>query len=422
MKPRPVAYIRKSGAEDPTGTFENQRDTVIRLAAARGDTLAGVADEVEAGRHPDYFTDFGISGGADEAHRPGYGSLLEEMTAGRISTVYVWNQSRIWREVEYFEGFRKLAISLGVAVVAPAGDLTSKALRATSRYTAVADAEHREATSDAMKASYARRRANGERAFGRVPYGYRREKVDGKYVDVVNDPEAIARVVDAYAETGSLNATSKRLNGAGIPSHLGRGWYPQAVAKIVEREAPSLREGRRGRGVRGDTRIRALSRLLWCPCGQVMSPTKMRMPDQTRWYCRVGAADATHNRPYGITERKVLPWIKNEAARLRLPSEVEMGSNAEYDDSEQRRGLEQMREAIGEDAYRLAVANLDATRAEHGDQARTVVDVPPGVDWSWTAEVLNTALRALFDHIQLGDDLMPVRAEWTVPEWRAAER
>jgi hypothetical protein len=311
-----------------------------------------------------------------------------------------------------------MARAVSVAVVTPAGDLTTGALRATSRYTAVADAEHREATSEAMIASYARRKARGEKAFGRVPYGYERRRVDGLLVDVA-DPDAIDRVVDTYVQTGSLNATCKWLNGAGLPSRMGGKWYPQAVAKVVDREAPHLRDQRRGRGVRGDTRVRILSRLLRCHCGQIMSPTKMRKG--TRWYCRAGAADAGHLRPFGITENKIMPWIVEEAARLRLPSEVEMDApGADYDDSEQRRGLRAMRDAIGEDAFTLAMASLDAKRAEHGEHEQVVAAVPPTLDWSWTIESINEWLRAAFEYVELGDDLRPVRAEWLVPEWRKA--
>jgi hypothetical protein len=50
--------------------------------------------------------------------------------------------------------------------------------------------------------------------------------------------------------------------------------------------------------------------------------------------------------------------------------------------------------------------------------ARHVVDVPR-LDWGWDPRMINTVLWSIFEYIQLGQDLMPVSAEWLVPEWRA---
>lgn len=104
---------------------------------------------------------------------------------------------------------------------------------------------------------------------------------------------------------------------------------------------------------------------------------------------------------------------------LRLPSEVEMDApSSDHDDSRERAGLESMRDAIGDDAYTLPIANLDAKRAERGERARIVQTVPPTLDWEWSVEAINNWLRAAFAYIELGSDMVPVRAEWNVPEWR----
>lgn len=44
------------------------------------------------------------------------------------------------------------------------------------------------------------------------------------------------------------------------------------------------------------------------------------------------------------------------------------------------------------------------------------------IDWdAWPVQKVNTILRAQFEYVQLGDDMRPGRAEWTVPEWRAGD-
>jgi hypothetical protein len=51
--------------------------------------------------------------------------------------------------------------------------------------------------------------------------------------------------------------------------------------------------------------------------------------------------------------------------------------------------------------------------------AEQTIAAIPAIDWAWSAESLNSALRALWDHVDLGDDLMPIRAVWNVPQWRS---
>jgi hypothetical protein len=52
------------------------------------------------------------------------------------------------------------------------------------------------------------------------------------------------------------------------------------------------------------------------------------------------------------------------------------------------------------------------------DAARIVVTVPDAVDWTQPPATINVVLRALWERVELGPDLMPVRFVWTVPEWR----
>jgi hypothetical protein len=54
------------------------------------------------------------------------------------------------------------------------------------------------------------------------------------------------------------------------------------------------------------------------------------------------------------------------------------------------------------------------------DFAERVVEVPGAVNWTQPTAVVNGVLRALWERIELGSDLLPKPDgfAWTVPEWR----
>ena len=118
-----------------------------------------------------------------------------------------------------------------------------------------------------------------------------------------------------------------------------------------------------------------------------------------------------------------MPWIREKADRvIDRAAQVTVDTEAaETDDSRERAALELVRGTIGEPAYLDAVARLDGAAEARGQRARIVHDVPPPVDWErWSTEDINTVLRVRFAHIELGLDLLPIRAEWRYPEWRRA--
>jgi hypothetical protein len=62
-----------------------------------------------------------------------------------------------------------------------------------------------------------------------------------------------------------------------------------------------------------------------------------------------------------------------------------------------------------------------ADELERLDAETHLVDVPPAIDWSWSPLQINTVLRALWERVDLGSDLLPTRFVWRVPEWRAPD-
>jgi hypothetical protein len=140
------------------------------------------------------------------------------------------------------------------------------------------------------------------------------------------------------------------------------------------------------------------------------------------YYCALGhAARSDHPHVY-ISERKLLPWVKEEAGRLRTPDrltvEVEADAERERHEAQRLRLVDQYELGhIDQDRY---LQHFDAITVALGrlDAQVSVVDVPD-LDWDAPTEDINEILRSIFQYVQLDRNLKPLRAEWTVPQWRA---
>jgi hypothetical protein len=147
--------------------------------------------------------------------------------------------------------------------------------------------------------------------------------------------------------------------------------------------------------------------------------------------CYKARDDSRHPKPFGIALSKLLPALRAESARLRVPiAGVEMAA----DDADKRATLDAQREGVG-DAYAAgAYGRVGSTDAKSRladrlsalddaldalDAAKVVVTVPDAVDWTKPPAVVNAVLRAMWERVELGPDLMPARFVWRVPEWRA---
>jgi hypothetical protein len=208
------------------------------------------------------------------------------------------------------------------------------------------------------------------------------------------------------------------LNAESWPTRFpGAVWDPTTVRHVVKRYAPELIPTRTRRGSK-TRQARLLTGLLVCRCGRTLT----HMPTQwgVRYYCLRGHHGA-HPNPYMVAESKLVPLIRTEAERLQLPEKVVV----EQETSRRRDGLDGRRARIidmveagtitrQEAEPRLAAIAEEMAAVEVTEQ---VVDVPR-LNWTWPAEEINRVLRMLFARIELGDDMLPRRYEWTVPEWR----
>jgi hypothetical protein len=341
--------------------------------------------------------------------------MMAEAAAGRVSAIYAYDQDRLARDLWIFAGLLRAADRNDFAIVTPAGDLTAEDRRDFVEMRGVMDGGELRKITKRNRAVRDRCMARGDR-YGAVPFGYARRtpKGDGsERVEVYKArPEAIARVVEAYRTEGTYQGAARRLNLEGFRSDRGNEWHSSTVRDTVRREAPELVKDVR-KGTRGPARKRYLAGLLRCPCGNTLTPGgALTWP---LYYCHAGQR-GRHAKPHHVAEKALMEWIRTEAARFRGPEAV-IVEGEEYDDSADRRALEALRGRIADGVIEAGIADLDAKRAAHGERIQSVQDVPAAIDWeSWTPEAVNRVLRAYWEHVELGADLLPVRAEWRLPE------
>ena len=407
---RAAGYLRRSVSRDPAReqSREAQESSVRRLAG-----------EAEL----DLFVDWGLSGG--KADRPGYQRLRAEIEADQVSTVFAYSLSRLGRSTVELLGFFELCEQHGTTVVTEA-DGSISAGTATGRMlltimAAVASFE-REATAERSAAAREIRRLRGDHQ-GPAPFGF---KVQGGHL-IANEDENVRVVIDAFRKTTSLTGATKWLNDHSIRPRGAKGsdrWQRSTVAQILRREAPDLapRIARRGRPAKTPL---LLAGLLACPYDDsiLSGHHDKRRRGFVSYECK-RREDPGHPWPRSIAEAKVLPLVKAEADRLAIPYD-----RIEIEDKDQanRAILERQRAQVvdygianlipaDQLAARLAVID-DALKAL-GARRKAIV-VPGAIDWTQTPERVNETLRAIWDRVKLGPDLMPREYLWSVPEWRA---
>ena len=421
-----VAYLRRSHADagSPGDVSRAVQEAAVReLAQSEGHN-----GDVR------YYVDWARS--ADEekaAKRTEYAAMLRAVEAGEVDTIYAYALDRRARSVGMTGKLLGAARDRGVRIVTHReGDLSddgnpSKWLH-TMMVSTFSEYELRTIKKRA-EATIIRRRQRGD-VFGRPPFGYARERdADGRVVWVRDPSQPIEPVLEAFREAGTFGSAAKLLNQRGFPAPRGGSWAGNVVNRIVRREAPELAPIRRGEKRVAPRGSHVFSRLLRCPCGQLMTP---RTTSHTTKYgsygpyvsyqCHRGRYDPRHPRPYMVGESAILSWAKAEAARLVTPDAVQLaeddaGQRAELAEDRRRAGVAYAARALSDDEFNAAIAHIDDALNRLEDRAAAPA-IPP-VDWSWDRPELNAVLRAMWSHIELDADLRPVRAIWRVPEWRA---
>lgn len=408
MTKQPVAYLRKSRVtNDRHLSWEVQEGKIRELADTHGENGNLLL-----------LSDWNRSGGRGANGRPGYHQLVTMIEADQVSALYAYSLSRLSRSISDFATLAELCIAHKVPMRL-AADQQLDFASASGRFVinvlvSIAQME-RELASERSKDTVAVRRARGDR-IGQPFYGER-------------DGEDVAAVLDAYKDAGSVIGAGRLLNERGVPTRQGRPWSTTTVRDTLHRLNALPRHKRPGAK---NAAPFTLFHLLRCHCGRLMSAsrfatsggTKRKKYIQVVYRCLAGRTTPDHGR-LNISESKILPWIKTEAARFGVPFDhVEIRER----DESQRLELEARRQRVidnYEDGL-IDKAERDAKLLKIGDElanldaADRILDVPPAIDWGWEPKAINAVLRALWEHVQLDADMHPVRAEWRVPEWRAS--
>lgn len=399
-----MAYLRKSHvSSDRHVSWQIQEAAVRELAGRHGD-----ADSIEI------FSDWNRSGREEKTHlRADYRRLLDEIAAGRVSVVYGYSLSRLARSLREYAAFAERCRDHGVPIrLAKEGefDYSTSHGRAIVGVLAVFAQMEAELAQERARDTIAARRARGDR-IGNGVYG-------------THPGESFDAVRDAFREAGSLQGAAKLLNVRRVPTRTGRSWCGSSVASVFRHQAPELLPARRRSGLKAAAPF-ALYRVLRCACGTILTGSRYRNgknPGYTIYRCETARHAPVHARPFSVPEHLVMDWIKVEAARLRTPERVQLAEQ-----NAQARGALEARRLRILDLYeaghidvadrdrRLASVNAELAKLEGAER---LVDVPD-LDWGWPADRINGVLRALWDDVQLDEQMRPVRAEWLVPQWRA---
>jgi len=399
---QPVGYLRKSRVtNDRDLSWATQEQHVRELAAEHGD-----ADRLLL------LSDWNRSGRKGTNGRPGYHQLVEMIEADRVSAVYSYSLSRLSRSIADFTRLAEACVQRGIPLRL-AADKTLDFTTASGRFlvnvlASVAQMEA-ELAQERSRDTVATRRARGDR-IGPSNYGE-------------SPGEDVAAIVAAYREAGSVLGAAKLLNVRRIPTRFGRPWSTTPVREILIRVGAMPLRSRPG--------VKAaapffLYRLLRCHCGRTMTGSRYRNgsdPVYTTYRCIGGRTDVEHRRQ-SISERLLLPWVKAEAARFRIPvTHVEVRERDERArlalEERRRRVISNFEDALIDKPERDAKILAIAEQMERMESADRLVEVPAAIDWTWPPEQVNAVLRALWERVELGLDLMPARFAWRVPEWRS---
>jgi site-specific DNA recombinase len=207
-----VIYARQSLDRDgQAAAVERQLADCRALAAQHGLTV-----ERE-------YVDNDVS--ASKGVRPAFSALLEDVRAGRVTTIVVWHTDRLYRrvrdlitlvEIAEKHTLRILTVRAGdLDLSTPAGRMLAGMLGHAARY----EVEQKGARQVAANAQRAER---GVWQFSRRPYGY--ERVDG-VVRVVEAEAAVLReAYRRYLNGDTYYAIAEDFNARGISTLSGRPW------------------------------------------------------------------------------------------------------------------------------------------------------------------------------------------------------
>jgi len=349
-------------------------------------------------------SDMNVSGRKGRDKRPDFARLLDAIEADQVSAVYSYSLSRLSRSVRDLLALAELCrvhkVPIRLARDADPDPLSASGRMVLGVLAVIAQFEADLASERAFDV-VATRRARGDHLGGEF------------------HPETAA-VVEAYREARTVAGTVRLLMERGVLTRNGNAlWYPSSVRVIVQRAAPDLLPVTRRPGVKHSAPF-TFYRLLLCHCGTTLTGVREHRKGKvyTSYLCSRGRY--AHREKSYITERVIEEWAVREMSRLRPPVDlVAVREENEAATADLSARLERLRVGFLEGLWteaemRAEKADIDTTLTRL-DLAGRAVRIP-AFSWDHEPRDLNLALRALWEHVELGPDLRPIRAQWLVPE------
>lgn len=423
MARQPVAYVRRSVVrEDSPGNISRETQlAAIRARAAidghNGDLLI--------------LEDWGKSGrGKARSGRKEYARLLAMVESDQVSTIYVYNWSRLGRSTRDLLSLADLCALHSSIIVAATGmspdPTTADGRMLLTILTAVDEWQAEVQAERAAGGIEAWREAHPGEKLGRPYYG-----------DLPG--ESLETVIATFEKMGGYRATATELNRIGLPSRRtsedGRPrWAASSVRRILTRAGKAPQHGRKGAKVRVP---HVFSGLLKCQCSTETTAHfltgSLRAPDRqgrrlTIYRCLLSDFDQEHHPgKKSIAEAVVLRWAMEQTAKLRPPQErVLLADDVEGKRAALDARLERLRVAflaglIDEAGMRAEKADIDASLTAL-DAEGQAVEIP-GFEWREGVDpaIVNATLRTLWSEIPLGPGMtLPERPVRLLPdEWWA---
>lgn len=216
---RAAVYLRQSLDAEGTGlAISRQREDCIKLCKAKGWTPAEYVDNSisATGRKP----------------RPAYRRMLEDIAAGQVGAVVVWDMDRLHRQPLELEHFIVLADKHQLALATVSGDVDLS----TDNGRLFARIKGSVARAEVERKSARQRRAGLQRAQAGTPWGAHRpfgfepDKVTHRKPEA----EAIRDMYDDLIAGVSQHEIARRLNAKGITTARGGQWVQATVRALLK--------------------------------------------------------------------------------------------------------------------------------------------------------------------------------------------
>lgn len=218
---RAAVYCRIS--EDPRGSklgVERQEVDCRRLIETKGWTVA------------DVYVDNDVSATTGR-HRPAYARMLDDIKAGIIDAVVVWDQDRLVRHPKELEHFFEVCDAAGVTRLASVGgdvDLaTGEGILVARIKGAVAAEEVRKLRARITRKARELAEAGKSSGGGTRPFGYEADFRTVRESEAALIREAVDRILAGDAVRGLLTDWTRR----GVQTVQGGPWHPNTIRRLL---------------------------------------------------------------------------------------------------------------------------------------------------------------------------------------------